>query len=205
MNTIFPPSKLRRLSHSSSGSGSGGLSMERNGAPPIGLGLTLGTGGGSREDKKHDQQEVQMQMQRRSRSYGFTMHQMQELKHQTIIYKYIEARCVVPYSLVLPIWKSVSSSFGNINIIPNFIRGNRQLKMEYGKGMDMDPEPGRCRRTDGKKWRCSKEAVQDQKYCEKHVNRGRQRTKKLMEVTAEMDNDHASTKLSIALPSPNNN
>ncbi|WCJ24399.1 growth-regulating factor 2 [Euphorbia peplus] len=203
MNTIFPPSKLRRLSHSSSGSGSGGLSMERNGAPPIGLGLTLGTGGGSREDKKHDQQE--MQMQRRSRSYGFTMQQMQELKHQTIIYKYIEAGCVVPYSLVLPLWRSVSSSVGNMNIIPNFMRGKRQLKMEHGKGMDMDPEPGRCRRTDGKKWRCSKEAVQDQKYCEKHVNRGRQRTKKLMEVAAEMNNDHASTKLSIALPSPNNN
>jgi hypothetical protein len=28
-----------------------------------------------------------------------------------------------------------------------------------GLGRKIDPEPGRCRRTDGKKWRCSKEAT----------------------------------------------
>jgi len=37
-----------------------------------------------------------------------------------------------------------------------------------------DLEPGRCRRTDGKKWRCGRDVVPDQKYCEKHVHRGRQ-------------------------------
>ena len=37
----------------------------------------------------------------------------------------------------------------------------------------MDPELGRCRRTDGKKWRCSKDVVPDQKYCERHMHRGR--------------------------------
>lgn len=46
----------------------------------------------------------------------------------------------------------------------------------------MDPEPGRCRRTDGKKWRCSRDAVPDQKYCERHINRGRHRSRKLVEV-----------------------
>lgn len=44
-----------------------------------------------------------------------------------------------------------------------------------------DPEPGRCRRTDGKKWRCSREAVPDQKYCERHINRGRHRSRKPVE------------------------
>lgn len=44
-----------------------------------------------------------------------------------------------------------------------------------------DPEPGRCRRTDGKKWRCSREAVPDQKYCERHINRGRHRSRKHVE------------------------
>ncbi|XP_051127326.1 growth-regulating factor 1-like isoform X2 [Andrographis paniculata] len=44
-----------------------------------------------------------------------------------------------------------------------------------------DPEPGRCRRTDGKKWRCSREAVPDQKYCERHINRGRYRSRKPVE------------------------
>lgn len=44
-----------------------------------------------------------------------------------------------------------------------------------------DPEPGRCRRTDGKKWRCSRDAVPDQKYCERHINRGRHRSRKPVE------------------------
>lgn len=44
-----------------------------------------------------------------------------------------------------------------------------------------DPEPGRCRRTDGKKWRCAREAVPDQKYCERHINRGRHRSRKPVE------------------------
>ncbi|KAG8048684.1 hypothetical protein GUJ93_ZPchr0009g1044 [Zizania palustris] len=44
-----------------------------------------------------------------------------------------------------------------------------------------DSEPGRCRRTDGKKWRCSRDAVVDQKYCERHINRGRHRSRKHVE------------------------
>lgn len=35
-----------------------------------------------------------------------------------------------------------------------------------------EPEPGRCRRTDGKKWRCSRDVVPDQKYCVRHMHRG---------------------------------
>lgn len=35
-----------------------------------------------------------------------------------------------------------------------------------------DPEMGRCRRTDGKKWRCSRDVVPEQKYCERHMHRG---------------------------------
>jgi hypothetical protein len=53
----------------------------------------------------------------------------------------------------------------------------------YGSyfGKKLDPEPGRCRRTDGKKWRCSKEAAPDSKYCERHMNRGRNRSRKPVE------------------------
>lgn len=49
-------------------------------------------------------------------------------------------------------------------------------------GKKIDPEPGRCRRTDGKKWRCSKDAHPDSKYCERHMNRGRYRSRKLVEL-----------------------
>ncbi|KAG8378878.1 hypothetical protein BUALT_Bualt07G0030400 [Buddleja alternifolia] len=33
-------------------------------------------------------------------------------------------------------------------------------------------DPGQCRRTDGKKWWCSRDAVVDKKYCKQHLNRG---------------------------------
>lgn len=58
-----------------------------------------------------------------------------------------------------------------------------------GFSNNTDPEPGRCRRTDGKKWRCSRDAVADQKYCERHMNRGRHRSRK----PVEGQSGHAST------------
>lgn len=53
---------------------------------------------------------------------------------------------------------------------------------QMGMGRKIDPEPGRCRRTDGKKWRCSKEAFPDSKYCERHMHRGKNRSRKPVEV-----------------------
>jgi hypothetical protein len=52
-----------------------------------------------------------------------------------------------------------------------------------GLGRKIDPEPGRCRRTDGKKWRCSKEAYPDSKYCERHMHRGKNRSRKPVEIS----------------------
>ena len=52
----------------------------------------------------------------------------------------------------------------------------------YGK--KIDPEPGRCRRTDGKKWRCSRDAHPDSKYCERHMIRRRYRSRKHVESQA---------------------
>lgn len=45
-----------------------------------------------------------------------------------------------------------------------------------------DAEPGRCKRTDGKKWRCSRDVAPHQKYCERHLHRGRPRSRKPVEV-----------------------
>ncbi|KAH9619144.1 hypothetical protein KSS87_000937 [Heliosperma pusillum] len=45
----------------------------------------------------------------------------------------------------------------------------------------MEAEPGRCRRTDGKKWRCYQAVVPNEKYCIKHMHRGRKRSRKLVE------------------------
>ena len=52
---------------------------------------------------------------------------------------------------------------------------------QLGYSGNADLEPGRCRRTDGKKWRCSRDAVAEQKYCERHMNRGRHRSRKHVE------------------------
>lgn len=59
----------------------------------------------------------------------------------------------------------------------------------------MDPEPGRCRRTDGKKWRCSRDVVAGQKYCERHMHRGRNRSRKPVEIptTATVNGGNAGS------------
>lgn len=51
--------------------------------------------------------------------------------------------------------------------------------VRYSKNGDL--EPGRCKRTDGKKWRCSKDVAPNQKYCERHLHRGRPRSRKPVE------------------------
>ena len=56
------------------------------------------------------------------------------------------------------------------------------LQSGYWGRASMDPEPGRCRRTDGKKWRCSRDVVAGQKYCERHMHRGRNRSRKPVEI-----------------------
>ncbi|KAJ7962241.1 Growth-regulating factor [Quillaja saponaria] len=41
---------------------------------------------------------------------------------------------------------------------------------------DTELQPGRCRRTDGKKWRCRRDVLPDQKYCARHMHRGAKRS-----------------------------
>ncbi|GAU33179.1 hypothetical protein TSUD_206380 [Trifolium subterraneum] len=71
--------------------------------------------------------------------------------------------------------------------------------LPMGLGRKIDPEPGRCRRTDGKKWRCSKEAYPDSKYCERHMHRGKNRSRKPVEVlkTTTTNTDSAAATSSI--------
>ncbi|KAB2626199.1 GRF domain class transcription factor [Pyrus ussuriensis x Pyrus communis] len=103
----------------------------------------------------------------------FTVAQWAEMENQALIFKYLKAGLPVPSELLAPI----RTSFNLIS--PNFLRHYPTLASYSGK--KMDPEPGRCRRTDGKKWRCSKDAHPDSKYCERHMNRGRYRSRKLVE------------------------
>ncbi|XVF17486.1 hypothetical protein REPUB_Repub10bG0126500 [Reevesia pubescens] len=112
----------------------------------------------------------------------FTPSQWIELEHQALIYKYITSNVPVPSNLLIPLKKSLypygltSSSAGSLP--PNPLGWG---SFHLGYSSNTDPEPGRCRRTDGKKWRCSRDAVADQKYCERHINRGRHRSRKPVE------------------------
>ncbi|XP_022752061.1 growth-regulating factor 1-like [Durio zibethinus] len=112
----------------------------------------------------------------------FTPSQWIELEHQALICKYITANVPVPSNLLIPLKKSlytyglISSSVGSL---PHKSLGWGPFHLGYSGSTD--PEPGRCRRTDGKKWRCSRDAVADQKYCERHINRVRHRSRKPVE------------------------
>ncbi|KAK1555221.1 hypothetical protein Q3G72_023591 [Acer saccharum] len=122
----------------------------------------------------------------------FTPSQWMELEHQALIYKYINANVPVPSNLLNPIKKALDSAgfsgFSGGLLRPNTFTKLVHVHMGVGWGSfhlgfsnNSDPEPGRCRRTDGKKWRCSRDAVPDQKYCERHMNRGRHRSRKPVE------------------------
>ncbi|KAF3448444.1 hypothetical protein FNV43_RR09157 [Rhamnella rubrinervis] len=178
--------------------------QEEEAAPVLGLNLELGRG---HSDQKLDG----------IKCCGFTFLQLQELQLQALIYKYMEAGFPVPYHLLLPIWKSFAASLGILNggvlsDYPSFLGNISPSYLEYSK-KGMDREPWRCKRTDGKKWRCSKEAIPDHKYCERHVHRGRHRSKKVVvaeehalisKTTTTSDGDvnvvGSNTNLSISLP-----
>ncbi|KAK4352221.1 hypothetical protein RND71_027739 [Anisodus tanguticus] len=110
----------------------------------------------------------------------FTPSQWMELEHQALIYKYITANVPIPPYLLNPIRKALESAgFSTFaGLRPNALGWGA---FHLGFSNSNDPEPGRCRRTDGKKWRCSRDAVADQKYCERHMNRGRHRSRKPVE------------------------
>ncbi|XP_062183562.1 growth-regulating factor 3-like [Phragmites australis] len=120
------------------------------------------------EDAQQQQHTMSGGWAAAARPAPFTAAQYEELEQQALIYKYLVAGVPVPLDLLLPIRRG-------------FVY--HQPALGYGPyfGKKVDPEPGRCRRTDGKKWRCSKEAAPDSKYCERHMHRGRNRSRKPVE------------------------
>ncbi|WCJ32096.1 growth-regulating factor 1 [Euphorbia peplus] len=114
---------------------------------------------------------------------AFTSTQLMELQNQTYIYKYLAANVAVPPHLLTPLRNNIYP-----HVLPPYVPSfYSSPPFKWGNprptfGSSNDPEPGRCRRTDGKKWRCAKDVVTNQKYCERHLNRGRQRTRKATEV-----------------------
>ncbi|KAJ0895722.1 putative transcription factor interactor and regulator C3H-WRC/GRF family [Helianthus annuus] len=125
----------------------------------------------------------------------FTASQWEELEQQALIYKYMVSGVPVPTDLILSVRRSLyntsasslsnqhTSSLGIWEAGSSFPYNQLYQIGGYG-GRKIDLEPGRCRRTDGKKWRCSKEAYPDSKYCERHMHRGRNRSRKPVEFSS---------------------
>ncbi|KAK2970575.1 hypothetical protein RJ640_030948 [Escallonia rubra] len=105
----------------------------------------------------------------------FSMAQWQELEVQALIFRHMLAGAAIPPQLLHLLKKSFLISPTNPHH-PYMVQSGY-----WGKGA-MDPEPGRCRRTDGKKWRCSREVMAGHKYCERHMHRGRHRSRKPVEI-----------------------
>ncbi|XP_075510042.1 growth-regulating factor 3 [Primulina tabacum] len=118
----------------------------------------------------------------------FSLTQWQELELQALIFRHMIAGAAVPQELLHLVKKSLiaspSSSYYLANSLHQYYPHYQPalLQSGYWGRAAMDPEPGRCRRTDGKKWRCSRDVVAGQKYCERHVHRGRNRSRKPVEV-----------------------
>lgn len=117
-----------------------------------------------------------------SGSFPFTGEQWKELERQAMIYKYIIASLPVPPCLLFP-----GLPANHLSRYPDSPLSYRAMEVGGSPVLNLrlngrtDPEPGRCKRTDGKKWRCSKDVEPNQKYCDRHINRGRPRSRKPVE------------------------
>ncbi|PPR95530.1 hypothetical protein GOBAR_AA25137 [Gossypium barbadense] len=141
--------------------------------------------------------------------YLFTPNQWQELEHQALIFKYMVSGVPIPPQLLYSVKTSFDSSLAS-HLFPHQPTGWGCFQVGFGR--KPDPEPGRCRRTDGKKWRCSKEAYPDSKYCERHMHRGRNRSRKPVEANSSSSTappapptTAAASILSPSFPSINSN
>ncbi|GMI71023.1 hypothetical protein HRI_000771600 [Hibiscus trionum] len=131
----------------------------------------------------------------------FSLAQWQELELQTLIYRYMLAGAAVPVELIQPIKKSLLYSSTYFLHHPySHYQSAALLQSGYWGRAAMDPEPGQCRRIVGKKWRCSRDVVTGQKYCERHVHRGCNRSRKPVEMstsssTATVVDSNATTRI----------
>ncbi|KAG8654898.1 hypothetical protein MANES_05G190700v8 [Manihot esculenta] len=115
-------------------------------------------------------------------SFGlpFTNAQWKELERQARIYEYLMSSIPVPPHLLIP-----TSIDLNSDLAPRQSSFCTGQNLKFTNGADL--EPGRCRRTDGKKWRCSRNVAPDQKYCERHMHGARPRSRKPVELQASRE------------------
>ncbi|XP_010439079.1 PREDICTED: growth-regulating factor 8-like [Camelina sativa] len=129
-------------------------------------------------------------------SVAFSNAQWQELERQRNIYKYMMASVPVPSELLSPFPKNHPPTT-NPNVTVAMTKGGSlQLGIaSIASNNTADQEPWRCKRTDGKKWRCSRNVIPDQKYCKRHTHKSRPRSRKHVESSHQSSN-HSDTRSS---------
>ncbi|KAF3488180.1 hypothetical protein F2Q69_00057305 [Brassica cretica] len=123
-------------------------------------------------------------------SSAFSEAQWHELETQRNIFKYMMASLPVPSELLSPLSKNPSNTNNQ-----DVARGG-SLKLGIASNSSnstADMEPWRCKRTDGKKWRCSRNVVPDQKYCERHAHKSRPRSRKHVETSPHSHHSETRT------------
>ncbi|XP_051142464.1 growth-regulating factor 2-like [Andrographis paniculata] len=121
--------------------------------------------------------------------FPFTSAQWRELERQAMIYKYMMCSVPVPPELLFPLAKNFPPPAA-----ASVLDSSASSVYNVRFSRNGDPEPGRCKRTDGKKWRCSRDVAPHQKYCERHLHRGRPRSRKPVEVKSSSNNNGESHK-----------
>ncbi|XP_051137907.1 growth-regulating factor 9-like isoform X2 [Andrographis paniculata] len=136
-------------------------------APEINLDLGIGRSGHGDNDNNDD--NVKRDGRRsfgeaKKKEPSFSALQFHQFFNQILVYNWIARGLpALPFALFFP------------TCFMNPQNCDQPAKMDF--------EPGRCRRTDGRKWRCGRSVVPGQKYCERHVHRGRQGSRKHVEPT----------------------
>ncbi|KAL0906880.1 hypothetical protein M5K25_025410 [Dendrobium thyrsiflorum] len=123
--------------------------------------------------------------------YPFTPSQWQELEEQAIIFNCMSVGLPIPTHLLLSLRRSRYSQ-PKRGFFPPYSPLGWGCFQLGSSGRAEDPEPGRCRRTDGKKWRCSRVACPDSKYCERHLHRGKNRLRKHKDASLQHESSAAS-------------
>lgn len=153
---------------------------------------------------------------------AFTRAQWKELERQAMIYKYMVASVPVPPHLLSSdfsaatttpatsncnstlklffiflykgsIFVCICVSLDCVHVLVVGHHGGYSSIFNLKYGDNKDPEPGRCKRTDGKKWRCSRDVAPQQKYCERHMHRGRPRSRKPVELQQQQQQQQVSS------------
>ncbi|XP_020584727.1 growth-regulating factor 1-like [Phalaenopsis equestris] len=125
--------------------------------------------------------------------HPFSPSQWQELEEQAIIFNCMSLGMPIPTHLLLHLRRNRYSQ-PKLGFFPPYSPLGWGCFQLGSSGRAEDPEPGRCRRTDGKKWRCSRMACPDSKYCERHLHRGKNRLRK--HAAASLKNENSASVLS---------